>query len=813
MMSQKHNKMAKVSLLLSHFLLNLLILSPNFAFSQTKNDVRIGSSLIAGDDKTSPWISPNEDFAFGFQQLGDENQFIVSIWYNKIPEKTIIWYANGDNPCPKGSRIELLADRGLVLTSPQQDEASISDPLIGIVAYGTMKDTGNFVLVNRHSDSLWQSFNQTKDTILPTQEFREGFKISSRRSETSFSKGRFLLRMFQNGNIGIASLNLPSEYINENFYLIRSIDQLNATNYVMKFNESGSILLLVNNSQEFVLSQGEIGSSARFYHRATLNYDGVFALYQRLKDSKNDVWSTVWSVPDNICYSFPSEKGSGVCGYNRICRLSIDKRPDCQCPRAFTLVDPEDDYRGCIPDYVQDCGNNQEDAGSQVEMETITNIDWPTSDYELLQPLDEEKCKNACLNDCMCAVSIIRENSCWKKKLPLSNGRVDNRVNSKAFIKRKKGTFRENTNSSKPKNKKQETIILIVSVFLGSSVFVNCLLLGVLSLGFLLVYRNKRLTFDRNGSSMDQTLRYFSYKDLSKATEGFKEERGRGAFGIVYKGVVDIGKPIAVAVKKLDRIVQDGDKEFKTEVNVIGQTHHKNLVRLIGFCDEGPHRLLVYEFLNNGSLASFLFGDLKLTWNQRTQVALGIARGLLYLHDECITQIIHCDIKPQNILLDDQYEPRISDFGLSKLLRMDQSETQTAIRGTKGYVAPEWFRNMPITLKVDVYSFGVLLLEIICCRRNVDYEVGEDKAILTYWAYDCYQQGTMYQLVENDFDAMSDMKKLEKFLMVAIWCIQEDPSLRPTMKKVVLMLEEIVEVPSPPCPNPYRSEHSLVDAI
>ncbi|KAH0724288.1 hypothetical protein KY284_000153 [Solanum tuberosum] len=487
--------MAKVSLLPIHFLLNLLIFSPKFSLSQTKNDVKIGSSLIAGDDQTSPWISPNGDFAFGFQQLENENQFLVSIWYNKIPEKTIIWYANGDNPCPKGSRIELLADRGLVLTSPQQDEASISDPLIGIVAYGTMKDTGNFVLVNKDSDSLWQSFNQSKDTIMPTQEFREGFKISSRRSKSIFSKGRFLLRMYQNGNIGIASMNLPSEYINENFFLTRSIDQLNASNYELKFNESGHIFLLVNNSQEFVLSQGEIGSSTR------------------------------------------------------ICRLSNDKRPDCQCLREFSLVDPEDDHKGCIPDYVQDCGDNQEDAGSQVEMETITNIDWPTSDYELLQPLDEEECKNACLNDCMCAVSIIRENSCWKKKLPLSNGRVDNRVNSKAFIKRK--------------------------------------------------------------------------KDLSKATEGFKEERGRGAFGIVYKGVVDIGNPITVAVKKLDRIVQDGDKEFKTEVDVIGQTHHKNLVRLIGFCDEGPHRLLVYEFLNNGSLASFLFGDLKLTWNQRAQGHLG----------------------------------------------------------------------------------------------------------------------------------------------------------------------------------------------
>ncbi|PHT59205.1 hypothetical protein CQW23_01568 [Capsicum baccatum] len=806
--------MIKVSLLL-FLLLNLLIHIPNFASSQTKNDVKIGSSLIAGDDKTSPWISPNGDFAFGFQQLGNEDQFLVSIWYNKIPEKTIVWYANGDNPCPKGSRIELLADRGLVLTSPQQDETLISDPLIGVVAYGSMKDTGNFVVVNKDSESLWESFNQSTDTILPTQAFAEGFKISSRRSETNFSRGRFLLRMFKNGNIGIATVNLPSEYINENFFLIRSFDQLNATNYQLKFNESGQIFHLVNNSKEVVLSKGDIGPSTRFYHRATLNFDGVFTLYQHPKEPKStDVWSTVWSVPDNICYSFPTQKGTGVCGFNRICRLSIDKRPDCQCPRGFSLVDPEDDYKGCIPDFVQECGDNQDNArNDQVEMETVTNIDWPTSDYEQLQPFDEEKCKTACLNDCMCAVSIFRENSCWKKKLPLSNGRVDNRVNSKAFIKRRRGNIAlEDPNTSKP-NKNQETIIIIISVFLGSSVFVNCLLLVVLSLVFLLIYRNKISTFDRNGSTMDQTLRYFSYKDMSKATEGFKEELGRGAFGIVYKGVVEIGSPIPVAVKKLDRVVQDGDKEFKTEVNVIGQTHHKNLVRLIGFCDEGPHRLLAYEFMNNGSLSNFLFGDLKLTWNQRTQVALGIARGLLYLHDECSTQIIHCDIKPQNILLDDHYDPRISDFGLAKLLRMDQTETQTAIRGTKGYVAPEWFRNMPITVKADVYSFGVLLLEIICCRRNVDFDVGEDRAILTYWAYDCYQEGTIYELVENDSDAISDRKKLEKFLMVAIWCIQEDSSLRPTMKKVVLMLEEIVEVPSPPCPNPYRTENSLVDAV
>ena len=153
---------------------------------------------------------------------------------------------------------------------------------------------------------------------------------------------------------------------------------------------------------------------------------------------------------------------------------------------------------------------------------------------------------------------------------------------------------------------------------------------------------------------------------------------------------------IPVAVKKLCRFAQDSEKEFKAELNIIGKTHHKNLVRLIGFCDEGQQRLLVYEFLSNGTLAGFLFGDLKPNWKQRIQIAFGIAKGLLYLHEECSTQIIHCDIKPQNILLDKYYNARISDFGLAKLLMMDQSHTLTNIRGTRGYVAPEQWRLQEI---------------------------------------------------------------------------------------------------------------------
>ncbi|KAM0065244.1 putative protein kinase RLK-Pelle-SD-2b family [Helianthus debilis subsp. tardiflorus] len=209
--------------------------------------------------------------------------------------------------------------------------------------------------------------------------------------------------------------------------------------------------------------------------------------------------------------------------------------------------------------------------------------------------------------------------------------------------------------------------------------------------------------------------------------------------------------------------------------------------------------------MSNGTLASFLFGDVRPSWKQRCNMALGIAKGLSYLHEECSTQVIHCDIKPQNILLDDYYNAKISDFGLAKLLMMNESRTNTGIRGTKGYVAPEWFRNIPITIKVDVYSFGVLLLEIISCQKSVkenksDVEYG---AILTDWAWDYYQERILDTFVDKDLEALDDYKKLTTFVKVGLWCVQENPSMRPTMRKVIQMLEGVTEVSEPPCPLPF----------
>ncbi|KAM4083953.1 hypothetical protein ACB094_08G096100 [Castanea mollissima] len=804
-----------------HRLVFLLFLLPISSIAQNNGNVAVGTSLTATDNTTS-WLSPSGDFAFGFRPLRNQKDlFLLSIWFDKIPDKTVVWYARVDNPVPRGSKVELNADRGLVLTGPQGDKLWPNDTIVGTVAYGVMSNTGNFVLQDSNSNNLWESFNKPTDTLLPSQivERSAGVVLYSRQSETNFSKGRFLLRLQDDGDLVLNSINLPTDNPNGPYYKSGTAASAgdsgtSSPGERLVFNNSGYIYIQRENNQTFPLNEEKLGSTSDFYFRATLNFDGVFTQYSLPKTSNaNGSWTSLWSIPDNICLSTVPNSGSGTCGYNSICTLKSDQRPKCDCPMSYSLLDPNDQYGSCQPDFIQGCQEDKLSPGKDLySFGVLINTDWPNADYAFLKPYTEDQCQQSCMEDCMCAVAIFRSgNSCWKKKLPLSNGRMDNGLNGgKAFIKIRNSSsipplgphFPFNPESRK---KNQENLILPGSVLLGGSLFVNIILIVAICVGVFFIYRKKlkRPMTMSNVNSVETNMRCFTYQELVEATVGFKEELGKGAFGVVYKGEIEMGSIVPVAVKKLHSLFQDNEREFKTEVNVIGQTHHKNLVRLFGFCDEGQQRLLVYEFLSNGTLASFLFGDLKPSWKQRISIAVGIARGILYLHEECSTQIIHCDIKPQNILLDDYYNARIADFGLAKLLMMDQSQTRTAIRGTKGYVAPEWFRNMPITAKVDVYSFGVMLLEIICCRRSVDVEtIEEEKAILTDWAYDCYREGVLDALVEHDVEVLNDREKLEKYVMVAIWCIQEDPSLRPTMRRVTQMLEGVVEVLVPPCPCP-----------
>ncbi|KAM0952384.1 putative protein kinase RLK-Pelle-SD-2b family [Dioscorea sansibarensis] len=274
---------------------------------------------------------------------------------------------------------------------------------------------------------------------------------------------------------------------------------------------------------------------------------------------------------------------------------------------------------------------------------------------------------------------------------------------------------------------------------------------------------------------------------------------GTGAFGSVFKGVLP--DSAAIAVKKLKGLHQD-EKQFKAEVSTLGAIQHVNLVPLRGFCAEGTKRLLVLDFMPHGSLDSHLFhGNAKvLDWSTRYQIALGTARGLSYLHEKSRECIIHCDIKPENILLDAELKPKVADFDLAKLLGRNSSHVLTTLRGTIGYLAPEWISGLAITAKADVYSFGMMLLEIISGKRNTqpsengEYYFPVEAAIKV-------RQGRVLSLLDERLKGNVKMDELNRACRVACWCIQEMESERPSMGMVVQILEGLLEVTVPPFPK------------
>ncbi|RWW63467.1 hypothetical protein BHE74_00029346 [Ensete ventricosum] len=266
-----------------------------------------------------------------------------------------------------------------------------------------------------------------------------------------------------------------------------------------------------------------------------------------------------------------------------------------------------------------------------------------------------------------------------------------------------------------------------------------------------------------------------------------------------------------VAVKKLDKLLPHGEKEFITEVTTIGSMHHMNLVSLLEsvfnrsfFFLLLASRLLVYEYMSNGSLDKWIFPsaqDRLLDWRTRFDIAIAIAQGIAYFHEQCRNRIIHCDIKPENILLDENFCPKVSDFGLAKLMSRQHSHVVTTVRGTRGYLAPEWVSNRPITVKADAYSYGMLLLEIVGGRRNLDTSLDEKEFFYPGWAFKEMMNGTPANAADKRFKGNVEEEELLRALRVAFWCIQDEASVRPSMGEVVRMLEGAVAIVAPPMPQ------------
>ncbi|XP_027360227.1 protein NSP-INTERACTING KINASE 3 isoform X2 [Abrus precatorius] len=324
----------------------------------------------------------------------------------------------------------------------------------------------------------------------------------------------------------------------------------------------------------------------------------------------------------------------------------------------------------------------------------------------------------------------------------------------------------------------------------------------VIIVGFLVWWRyrhNQQIFFDVNEHYDPEVrlghLKRFSFKELRAATDHFNSKNilGRGGFGIVYKACLNDGA--VVAVKRLkDYNAAGGEIQFQTEVETISLAVHRNLLRLSGFCSTQNERLLVYPYMPNGSVASRLkdhiHGRPALDWTRRKRIALGTARGLVYLHEQCDPKIIHRDVKAANILLDEDFEAVVGDFGLAKLLDHRDSHVTTAVRGTVGHIAPEYLSTGQSSEKTDVFGFGILLLELITGHKALDFgRATNQKGVMLDWVKKLHQDGRLSQMVDKDLKGNFDLVELEEMVQVALLCTQFNPSHRPKMSEVLKMLE------------------------
>ncbi|KAM1735561.1 hypothetical protein ACFX15_013450 [Malus domestica] len=339
---------------------------------------------------------------------------------------------------------------------------------------------------------------------------------------------------------------------------------------------------------------------------------------------------------------------------------------------------------------------------------------------------------------------------------------------------------------------KRKTTWIVLGVLAG--------FFSILSAATLMVFFRRRWSAAALATTDDSTVLY-KHRDLRRATNNFSQKLGEGAFGSVFKGMLP--NSTAIAVKQL-KFMDQGEKQFRAEVGTIGVIQHNNLIRMRGFCANASKRFLVYDYMPNGSLQSLLLGKnpTMLDWKARHHIAVGTARGLAYLHEECRDCIIHCDVKPENILLDSEYSPKLADFGLAKLLGRHHSRVLTTMRGTVGYLAPEWFSGEAITPKADVFSYGMLLIEVISGRRNRE---GLDDGVENFrplrLANAVNKGEDVFTLLDCRLEGKADRDELSRVCKVACWCIQEDEKDRPTMKQVVQILEGVSDIGVPPVPQ------------
>ncbi|XAR55611.1 Non-specific serine/threonine protein kinase [Bertholletia excelsa] len=743
-----------------------------------------GSSLSASDLNRT-WTSPNSTFAVAFVSEG--SAYFAAITYGSIP----IWKAGGDHGAADSSAsFQFSPDGNLRLVNGSSGAVVWQSGTAGRgVSSAAIEDSGNFVLQNSTS-TVWSSFDNPTDTIVPGQNFTLDKVLRS---------GIYSFRLTRTGNLTL-KWNDTIEYWT--LGVNSSIDS-NFTSPSLGLQSIG-ILSLSDpslSSNVIMAYSSDYAEGSDILRFLKLDNDGNLKIYS--SDRNSGTSTERWAAVADRCEVFGYCGNLGICSYN-------DSAPVCGCPsQNFEPIDPNDSRKGCKRKVeIENCPG----SATMLELDNAKILTYPPDTASQIFFIGISACRLNCLVSGSCIASTSLSDGtglCYLKVPGFISGYQSASLPSTSYVK-VCGPIVPNPSPSSlgRKNGGWRLRAGIVAVVVIGTIFGLVMLEGSLwwwccrhSPKFGALSSQYALLEYASGAPVQ-----FSYKELLRATKGFKEKLGAGGFGAVYRGI--LANRTIVAVKQLEGIEQ-GERQFRMEVATISSTHHLNLVRLIGFCSEGRHRLLVYEFMKNGSLDNFLFStedqsEKGLNWECRFNIALGTARGITYLHEECRDCIVHCDIKPENILLDENYNAKVSDFGLAKLVnpKDHRHRTLTSVRGTRGYLAPEWLANLPITSKSDVYSYGMVLLETVSGKRNFEVSAETNRKKFSVWAYEEFEKGNVMSIVDKRLaDHEVYMEQVIRVIKVSFWCIQEQPSQRPMMGKVVQMLEGVTEIERPPAPK------------
>ncbi|PIM97968.1 Serine/threonine protein kinase/TGF-beta stimulated factor [Handroanthus impetiginosus] len=664
----------------------------------TNNTLSPNQTLYDGDLLTSP----NQMFQLGFFSPGTSRAKFLGVWFKSTPD-IFVWVANREKPIVDSKGVFTLARNGTMILTTSERELiwfsnfcrPVSNPLLQLL------DTGNLVLVDYTSKEeksfVWQSFDYPGENIVPGMKMELNKYLTSWKNADDPSPGDFTYKIENRG-------------LSQMIILMGKRKRFRTGHWNGSFFTG--LQAFPNPASKFrtVFKNGELVSlfdpnDISYNTRLTMNYTGFI---QRYIMNEQDAWILVSEHPKHPCDNY------GSCGANSICK--INKGTMCECLLGFV---PKNKREWSVSNWGNGCRRiTPLDCPKDGFLE-IRGAKFPDPlDYKMKDNTNTDECRDECLKNCNCTayanmnISNVRSGCLmWFGALIDVKEFTEEFFPDANFYLRLPISELKDTISRKKKRK----------IFIATAFGFGMLFFGLTYGVILLRKRHKRLKALKIKRE-DLELPLFELATIAAAKNNFSVENliGEGGFGPIYKG--NLSAEQVIAVKRMSETSTQGSEEFKNEVTLIAKLQHKNLVRLLGCCITGKEKLLIYEYMQHKSLDYFIFDKNKsalLTWPKRFDIIMGIARGLLYLHHDSRLKIIHRDLKTSNILLDENLNAKISDFGLARMFKGDQTASRTKrVMGTYGYMAPEYAFDGKFSIKSDVFSMGVVMLEMVSGKKN-----------------------------------------------------------------------------------------------